>query len=305
MTIDNSRRPGGSGEAGKIPAVFFAVLVLVSCASSPRSAAPPGGREGFAPLAPGALVYLYIDVPKARPLLDSLPLEGIGPARMQEALDRTESAAAALYPEGAERRFLAAAKGRYPRFRAGLSFAFSPAWKKVRSETGARYWRSDRDRLSVSLSSGRALVSDGDPFARAPGTEIPRGFEEFRRDALLAGWADSAAGINRFIASLAIPIRIPADRLVFGVYAAEGRGYEAALRVETPSESHARGLAAIFSMVRMVIANTNLPEPQGSMAAALFAKAPDQEGSDLIIRTGVMDEGGIALLFTVFTVYSK
>jgi hypothetical protein len=228
---------------------------------------------------------------------------------MPRILDKTESAVAAVYPEGAGRRFFAAAKGSYPRFRAGLSFAFSPAWKKVRSETGPRYWRSARDRLSISLGSGRALVSDGDLFTQSPGTESPGGFGELRPGAVLAGWTTSAAAVNRFIESLAIPIQIPADRLIFGVYAAaDDRGertYEAVLRMETPSVSQARGLVSIFSMARMFIAGMDLDGFQGSIVRALFANLPVREEADLIIHTGLMDEGEIALLFTMFTVYSN
>jgi hypothetical protein len=87
----------------------------------------------------------------------------------------------------------------------------------------------------------------------------------------------------------------------------EGRLYEAVLRIETPSVSQARALVSIISMVRSFMINGG-PPPAGSplaLAAALFAMPPVQEGAVLIIRTGVMDEGEIALLFNMFAVYSN
>ena len=292
--------------AGPLFQIILAAMILVSCASSPRVKNFYQAREDeFASLAPGALAYFYIDIPGARSLLERLSFWGLRGA--SQALDMTESAVAAVYADGG-RHFLAAAKGRYPSFRTRFSFAVSPAWKKVRSETGLRYWHSAGAALSVFLSADRALVSDGDPFVPEPGARSPANFGELRRDAVLAGWFDETGPISRFIASLGIPVRIPADRLVFGVYPAGGadggeKKYEAALCLETPSESHVRALASIFSMVRLYLPSVDIPAAAGPVTAALFSNTPKQDGSNLLIRTGVMGESEIALLLNMFSLY--
>ncbi|MDR1374057.1 MAG: hypothetical protein LBJ24_03700 [Treponema sp.] len=281
---------------------------FLSCASGPK-AQPPyvASEDAFAPIAPGGLIYFSIDdVSRARSLLEKIFPADLAPARNREALDRTESVAAALYPEESGRRFLAAARGRYPSSRAGFSFAFSRDWKKIRSGAGS-YWRSERHKLSMALTGDRAYISDGPPLIPAPGTKSPEGLEELRRDAVLAGWVDDAAvPINRFIQSLAMPLQVPAERLLFGVYTAGDKKYDVLLNIATPSTSQARALVSLFSMVRLFLANSDI-EPGGSAALAFvfFANNPVQEGTNLIVRTGTMDEDGIALLFSMFSLYSN
>jgi hypothetical protein len=296
---------------GTLSLLMLGCIVLtgfLSCASGPKKAQAPYTEEedDFAPIAPGGLVYFSIDVPRARPLLEKISLGGLSSVRNREALDRTESAVAAVYPEGSGRRFLAAARGSYPSSKAGLSFAFSRDWKKVRSGAGA-YWRSEKNKLSIALTNDRAYISDGEPLIAAPGTETPEGLEELRRDAVLAGWVnDAATPINQFIQSLALPLQIPAERLLFGIYAAGDKRYDAVLNIATPSVSQARALVSIFSMARLFIANLDA-EAGGPAALAFifFANNPVQEGTSLIIRTGAMDEDGIALLLNMFSLYSN
>ncbi|MDR2021615.1 MAG: hypothetical protein LBQ14_12710 [Treponema sp.] len=282
------------------------LAAFLSCASGPKAQAPYIEEDEFAPLAPGGLIYLSIDVPRARPLLEKISLGGLASIQNREALDRTESAAAALYPEGSGRRFLAAARGRYPGSRAGASFAFSRDWKRVRSGAGF-YWRSEKNKLSIAMTNDRVYISDGPPLIPAPGTKSPGGLEELRRDAVMAGWIDDAATpINLFIQSLALPLQVPAERLLFGIYAAEDEKYSAVLNIATPSASQARALVSIFSMARLFLVNSDI-EPGGPAALAFifFANNPVQEGTNLIIRTGTMDGDGIALLLNMFSLYSN
>lgn len=268
--------------------------------------------DEFAPLAPGASAYLYIDVSGARPLLETVPLPGVQDVNkkdMAQILDRTNSAVAAYYPETAPRRFLAAAKGKYPSARANMSFSFSSRWKKRKSAIGDSYWYSARDKLAVSLSGNRAFVSDGDPFVPSPGTVSPEGFPEFRRGAVLAGWVDDAAPrINQFLETLGLPIEIPAGQTLFTLYRKEDL-YEGKLRLETPSPAQAKGLAAIIGFARLFLPRTDaldLEEPdQMSLAGILFANPAEADGKYLTLHTGAMSEKGIALLFALFSVYSN
>jgi hypothetical protein len=317
-----------------LPAALFAVLVLASCASAPRTRPAEEELGGeFAALDPGALVYLVVDVPAARPILDLVSFDGgmLRSGLPPAILDKTGIAAAAVYPPGTGRRFLLAAEGRFPSGRAGFSFAFSPSWKRTSSPVGKKYWRSAREGLSVFLDSRSARVSDGDPFARAGRVIPPDSFGPLRRGAVLAGWIESAAApINSFLEKLGIPLRIPAERALFGIYAVppgeypaepgfdssgsapSGSGepprrYEAVLRIETSSPSQARGLIAMISLLRVFL-DTGADIDPGSPAAlviALLSNPPVQEDSSLVLRSSGMDGENIALLFNLFSVYSN
>jgi hypothetical protein len=289
------------------PILIGGILFLVSCATAPKTAPVDGGD--FSALAPGGTAYFSIDVPRARPLLELISLGEFNGKDAADFLDKTDSVTAAVYPPESGRSFLLAARGRYPSGRLRFSFALSSAWKKRPSAAGASYWRSDRNGLSVSLNSRRALLSDGDPLITPPGVEPPSAFAAFRRDALLAGWTDAGdASINQFLAMLEIPMQIPADRIFFSIYdAPEGEDYEAFLRIETPSVSQARALAAIFSLTRIFMAGVT-PEDEEDpliLAAALFTYTPTQEDAALLIRTGSLKPQGIALLFSMLSLYSN
>ncbi|MDR2630560.1 MAG: hypothetical protein LBC60_06535 [Spirochaetaceae bacterium] len=291
--------------------LFFGVMFLVSCATNPKTT-PIDESGDFAALAPGAAAYFSIDVSRSRPLLELISLGGFSGKDVTEFLDKTDSAVAAAYPPESGRSFLVAARGKYPSGRIGFSFAFSSAWKKRPSPAGNSYWRSDRNGLSVFLNSRRALVSDGDPLVPPPGVEAPTVLETLRRNALLSGWTDDGgASINRFLALLEIPLQIPAERILFGVYDApggkSGQEYEAHLRIETPSVSQAKGLLAIFSLTRIFMAGLT-PEDEEDpllLASALFTHVPTQEDAALLIRTGSLKPQGIALLFNMLSLYSN
>jgi hypothetical protein len=283
-----------------------ALAIFLSCASGPKAQAPYIEEDEFAPIAPGGLIYISIDVSRARPFLEKISLGGLSPAQNRETLDRTESAVVALYPEESGRRFLAVARGRYPGSKAGVSFVFNRDWKRIRSGAGS-YWRSEKSKLSIAMTNDRAYISDGPPLIAAPGTKSPLGLEELRRNAVLAGWIDDAATpVNRFIQSLALPLQIPAERLLFGVYAVEDKKYDAVLNITTPSISQARALVSIFSMVRLFLVNSDIgPGEPATLAFIFFANDPVQEGTNLIVRTGTMDGDGIALLLNMFSLYSN
>jgi hypothetical protein len=298
--------------AWALSGALAAALALSSCATG--SAAYNDSLKDldeFAPLAPGGTLYITIDVPAARPILDAVDLSmmrNMNKKRVAQILDRTRSAVAAYYPENAPRRFQAAARGAYPKARANTAFFFDGAWKKQTSEIGDSYWHSARDKMSVSLSNDRAFVSDGDPFTPRPGALSPADFGDFRRGVVLAGWIENAAEpINRFLASLGLPIEIPAGRTLFAVHEAGGF-YQGTIRMETPSESHARALAAIVGMARLFMPAPAPLEGRDltptDLAATLFANPPAQDGVYLTMRTGDLSAAGAALLFSQFSVYS-
>jgi hypothetical protein len=308
-------RAGAASERG-LPPLFrrglslsLIILSLAGCASLPgvKNQTPEGD---LALLPPGASLYLYADVAGARPILELLSFRGIGGADIPQILDRTDSAAAAFYPEGMERRFLAAARGKYPSFRTGLSFAVNSSWKKRRSSAGGHYWYSTGYKLAAVIGRERALISDTDPLGSSPGTRAPEGFEDLSRGAVLAGWLPGAAArIDSFLAARDIPLQVPVELVLFGIYPSggggEGAGYEIILCLETPSESHAQGLAALISMMRLLIADAMEPgDPFKTMMDHFFTLPPVRNGTNLSFRSGPVDATEMALLFNLFSLYS-
>jgi hypothetical protein len=286
-----------------------AILLFVSCASLP-GIEDPAPEDDFALLPPGASLYLYAEIAGARPILELLSIGGISGADIPEILDRTDSLTAAFYPEGAGRRFLAAGRGRYPVFRTGLSLSMSSAWKKRRSETGGRYWYSAGYKLAAAIGKERALLSDTDPLVSSPGSRSPAGFEAFRGGAVLAGWLpDAAVPINAFFADREIPLQIPVQQIVFSVFPQGKNGeeekYEITMRLETPSASHAQGLASIMTMMRLFMTAAFGPDDPLKVIADLFIRPPLREDANLILRSGPLGKRDLALLFNGFSLYSR
>jgi hypothetical protein len=313
--------PGGGSRKRSGPPVFrrgfFLVFILplfVSCASVPgaRDREP---ENDFAFLPPGASLYLYADTAGARPILDLLSFGEMSGGAFPAILDRTHSAVAAFYSEGAGRRFFAVGRGDYPRLRSGFSLAFSPAWKKRRSESGGTYWYSAGYKLAVSIGAGRAFLSDGDPLGIFPETQTPENFESLSRGSVLAGWlSGGAAPINAFFAARDIPLQIPAEQVLFAVHPLQGDGgteggeggtYEIAIRLETPTVSQAQGLVSIISMMRLFMTGAFEPEDPLGIVMGLFLRQPVRDGPNLILHSGPLDARGIALLFNIFSLYSS
>jgi hypothetical protein len=281
-------------------------LFVLACASTPGPEDYYAGRrDGFARLAPGADLYIKANVKESRTILEKISFGTMTGAEFSDFLDMSDSLTAAVYGEGSARRFMAAASGKYPSARGGLFFSASKDWERARSVSGIEYWRSPKSGLSVFLSAGRAYVSDADPFAPPPGAESPPVLAVLEKGSVFSGWMERPKlSLNRIAAALGVPIEIPAERLLFGVYTADG-GYRVVLRIETGNALQAGALVRIFSLTRTAISGAELPEKKGleQLAAVFFANDPVQDGSAMVLTTGIMDGGDIALLFNTLTVY--
>ncbi|MDR0402739.1 MAG: hypothetical protein LBH35_04020 [Treponema sp.] len=310
-------------------AVFLLCAAFAACASFPKPETFYADRkDNFALMAPGAVIYFDADVGAARSILERLSLGEFGGGEISQFLGMTDSITAALYASG-PRRFLAAASGRYPSGRGGVFFSTSKDWVRAKSASGIQYWHSEKSALSVYLGASRAYVSDADPFAAAPGAESPAVLADIKADAVLSGWMDSpGAALDRIIAALGVPLRIPADRLVFGVYraeadrvsgevrgsagaeAAENESYRAVLRLETQSGTQAAALARIFTMAKLASAFIDFSTMESgadlaSLAGIFLSNVPEQDGSALILKTEIMGGRDIALLFNTLSLYSN
>jgi hypothetical protein len=302
------------------------LALLASCKTMPVLPDPLREETAPIPLEPGALIYLLADVKAARPILDLIPIQELNAKESKQMLDRTRSAAAALYPPESGRRFQLTGWGSYPSFQADMAFGTNKYWKKQRSAGGLPYWYSEYSRLSIALKPGQVFVlasldnAPAEPFTAASGIEAPEGFAEFRRGALLSCWLENPGPtVNRIFTAMQFPLQLPAERIFVSLFSASGQKdqYQALLRIQTPSAAQARALVTLFSLARAFIAGgapdedasltataTTTATAVAALTAALFANPPVQDGQNLNIKTTVLTEKEIALLFNLFSVYS-
>ena len=318
--------------------------IFVSCATAPKVSLSGEDEVGVSLLPAGGKVYLWADTVKARPLLDVLSFEGRSGKDAAKVLDSTKNAAAVIFPGtdttapggGEGPGFFLAALGDYPRVSASFSLAFSSAWKKLKSSTGNSYWFSKDDNIALALGSKLALVSDSDPFAELEREKVspPQDFADFRQGLVFAGWIpDPSGSIDSFLKSMGVPLQMPAEEFFFGaarVPAASAPAeqsttgdnsaasqWELVFTIKTPSAAQSRSLLSLFSIARLFIVRgagaQTQTAPQGNAlimnpqeaAALLFANLPEQNGEKLTLRTSPLGENRIALLFSLFSIYSN
>jgi hypothetical protein len=277
------------------------------------------------------MAYVLVTMPEARPILDHINIGGYSSAQVSEILDKTRLVVAALYPRENGGGIRAAAWGDYPSLRAGFAFGMSRDWKRRRSDAaGKSYWYSPayraslvlgRDHVFAALAAPEAEAMPADPFTQGPGVELPEGFDEFRRGASLALWMDRPAEfLDRFLSSLRVPIRIPAEQLMAGfspLPAADvavnaetfGTLHEIRLRIKFGSEDTARTMMTLFSAARLFIfqaANQGgMDQETFELLNLIFARPAVREGASLTLYSPPLDEEGLALLFTLFSIYSR
>jgi hypothetical protein len=300
--------------------LFFALcsllFVIASCKTMPDIPNAVLGETDHIPLEDGAFVYVFADVQAAKPILELLPIAEMNDKQARQMLDKTSTAVAALYPPASGRRYQAAAWGAYPSFQAGVALGMSKYWKKQRSAAGLSYWHSPADRLSIALNPKHAFIAaweeetPGDPVTASPGVKLPEGLNEFRRGAIVSCWLeDPGPWLDRIFEQAGIPLQLPAQRIFLSLFPAArlpgeqpqeaGQKYEAMIRMRFAGAAQARSLVFLFSLARNFMAGAET----GRMAALLFANPPSQNGSDLDIKTSVLTETQIALLFALFSVY--
>ena len=297
--------------------LVFLFAVFTSCKTAPIIPDPMLDDTRLIPLESGAMVYLFADAQAARPILDLLPLAELKDKQSKQMIDKTRTTVAAFYPPESGRRFQLVAWGNYPSTRAGMALNMNKRWKKSRGESGS-YWYSASDRLSLALNSKQAFLAarldtqNNSPFAPLPGIETPEGFAEFRRNAVLSCWLDDPGPrINQVMEAMGIPLQIPAERIFISLFQAETppaaeRQYEALIRMRLPSVSQARALLTLFSLAGAFLGPVQggeLQDPVAVMMAVLFSNPPALNDRDLNIKSAVLGEKEIALLFELFSLY--
>jgi hypothetical protein len=308
----------------KFRAVFVSLLaaaVFVSCASRPPAGETPPGME-FVPLNPGALVYVYADIASSRPILEAANLPGLGNRYAAEILDRSDNAALAFFPGGGM-SVQALVHGAYPASRANISFFFSRAWKKHKSERGASFWFSANDGISVALNkdqvflgvknrNGRGLPAEEarkpvDPFGPRSGQAVPDGFRAYREGAALALWIDDpAANLSAVLETLSIPLQIPAETCFAALDPLGDGSYSGRIRMEFAQPSQARAILVLMTMAGALMPRMESGlEGTAALASLILANPPSQDGSAVDLITAPLGPDEIALLFRPFSLSSK
>jgi len=284
-------------------------------------------ETGFLPLDRGAFAYIVIDVPKARPILNNTNFVNMNDKQVKQILDKTRTAAAAVYvpwaAQGsladrlAHRHYQLVAWGKYPASGAKAALGANKNWEKFPSETGVEYWYSSESNLSIAMTKKKIALlatyrnvpdASNDPLSDAEGITIPEGFSAFRQGSIISCWLEKPGSvINQRLGSMGIPIEIPAEQFFIRIVPAPEpenyRGkprYEAIVRIQVPSAVQARALTTIFTYVRGTFSANGNSGSAGALAAILFANPPVQDGKYLTITTSALNTGEIALLFAMF-----
>ncbi|MDR0457263.1 MAG: hypothetical protein LBH20_11350 [Treponema sp.] len=302
---------------------FFLVIVFLqfcalSCQTASKTTYTMPNETSSIPLDSGAFGYIFIDVKNSRPILEYVDFNGMNDKQFQQIIDVTYFAMAAVYPPQSPRRYQLAAWGDYPSSRAKMALGASKGWKKMRSAvSGAEYWHSEQQRLSIALNAAQAFVLavsgnsredaaeiSTDPFSAAPGVTAPEGFGAFSRDAVLSCWFDNPGPlINQKLQAMGVPFEFPAERFFISLFPVdEEQRYEAHLRIQVSSETQARGLASVFAIARNFLSlQANSDNGAAALASILFANPPVLDGKNLNINTTALDGRELALLFKLFS----
>jgi len=278
---------------------WLILLLFISCRTFPKTADAFLKTTSSLPLENGASVYIIADVKKARSIIEILPIEELKDRQTKLMLDKTNFFAAALFPQKSGKRFQIAAFGNYPSSQADFVLSLSKGWQTQRSKTGDSYWYSAANRLSMVINHRQAFIAaslrnePNDPLTLPPGVEIPEGFKDFSGNSPLSCWLENPGPVVTGILNNAgVPLRTPVQGLFINLFPVGQASYQAVIRLKFENPSHARGMASILNL-----ASGRAP---ANLTAFFFANPPAQNGNNVDIKTALLGEKEIAMLFTLF-----
>ncbi|MDR2803294.1 MAG: hypothetical protein LBB22_03270 [Treponema sp.] len=308
---------------------FLTITLFVSCATrgatdasasaaanAAASAAASAGLNGggmaggeFADLPAGALAYINIDVKLSRKLLDDvLTRYKLNTKTVISFFDRTDRAAAAVYAEN--KRFLLIGYGKnYPAGLSSFSLFFNPSWEKRKSAAGKKYWYSAKNRFTLLMQKNKTHISNGDPFFSADMAETPENFALLNDGSGVSVWMADTEILNRLLVRMDIPITIPASALFISAVPQDSgeENWNITFRLETWTQSQAKGLISVFSMLRNAL-NGNYISNKTAAAAfvrTLFSEPPALDGSAIVLKCTSISRSELAGLAASFPVYLK
>ncbi|MDR2444597.1 MAG: hypothetical protein LBD44_01475 [Spirochaetaceae bacterium] len=285
------------------------LLLFSACASTSAAKKVDVSGNVFTDLPVGASAYVRVDVKPSRALLDYILTQyRLDTKTVRTFFDRTDTAAVSVYPaagsqhEGA-RRFLLAAYGKnYPTLLSSFSLFFDPGWKKTKSVTGRKYWRSVKNRVSLFMQKDKALISDADPFFIEESAAAPGNFHLFCRDSDVSAWITKLDFLNNTLARMDIPITVPATGLFISASGHE-EGWEVAFRLETPGQAQARGLVSVLTLVRNALSDGYIKDPKvAAFAGLLLSEPPSVDGNALILKCPSIPEAALAGLIALLLI---
>jgi len=281
--------------------ILFSFMFL-SCQTAPTLKTHDAFlKEGVFPLDKEASVYLIADVKEAKSIINQLPFNEIKDSNVRQMIDRSNYAAAALFPQKSGKRFQITAWGNYPNSGADMALGSNNNWKKQQNENHVPFWYSSAERLSLAMSAKNLFVvsslnnSPADPFTT--GAVVPEGFSDFYRGSVLSCWVNNPASMLQQIMDKAgVPLRAPVNQLFlnlnFGNQAQ--KQYEAVIRLGFENAAHARGLAAILSLAGAFTSN----DPAMQIAKLLLSNRPVQTDRFLDIKVNFTREAEVIQLIT-------
>ena len=249
----------------------FLFFPIFSCRTAPKTVDNIFIDPALLPLEPGASAYIIADVQSIKPFLN------IDDKQVQQMIDRTQFAAAAMYfphmAPGVMRRYQLAASGSYPASGAKMAMGNNKHWQKLHSPVSKNeYWYSAESGLSIAVTATTALVSavyitadhavtentainytEIDPFS-AGRTAVPDGFNTFSEGSILSCWInDPGPTVDKRLAEAKVPLKFPANQLFISIYplhkADDGElMYEARLRAEFANAAQARTLTVLLAI---------------------------------------------------------
>jgi hypothetical protein len=268
------------------------LLLLVSCQTISKVPNINLETVNSLPFESGAFTYVFVDAKRARPIIELLPIEELNNKETRQLLDRTRFFAAALFTQGNGRRYQIAAQGSYPSSNAALAMSLNKDWQKRRSGSGVEYWYSPANGVSVLIGASHAYAAASysnesfEPFTPPPGVELPKSFNEFRKDSPLSCWVTNPkALLNKMFAGL--PVQ-SIQGLFFNLFSAPEGKYEAVIRLQFENTSHAKGMAVLLSL-----ASGYSTDP---LLSAFLTNPPVVNGTALDIRSTPLSEKEIKAL---------
>jgi hypothetical protein len=293
---------------------FIGIILLFSSCAVSSSVRKDDRGNVFEDLPAGALVYASIDVKSSKELLDDvLSRYRLKQKTVKTFLDMTDRAVIAAYPARTEsggimeRRFLMVGYGKkYPAGILSFSFFFDPAWHKIKSITGKKYWRSSKNNISLFIQKNRAHISDADPFFDEDSVAAPEIFTYFSEGSCISAWLTDMSPVNNALEQIDLPIMIPATAIFAAIFPHE-EAWQIRFRVETPSQAHARGLLSVLSMARNALSGTYGSYIRGNMdfLRLLLSEPPQVDGSALVLKSPPLSQSALAGLIAPLAIYLK
>ena len=278
--------------------------------------------EATIPLDKDAFVYVFTDTKIMRPIIDIIPIRHLKSWQAAQVIDRTEIAVAALFTSDTGRFFQIAGFGSYPNYIANIALAIDKNWKFTFREKD-RYWYSEKDRLSVSVSSEEVYIvgwrrSRVNPVCEESGVKTPEGFIAFRHrsgePAPLSLWLENRNFIvERMLANEGITTNLPVERLFFNLYSLENNVYKADVMLQTKSLYPPDNLVLSIPSITVNTVKSEFENPQygkfDSVMKTLFFSNPpvqnDLNDHNVEFQSVILSEEEISSLLKIFMKYWK